>query len=202
MCLISLLLPSTHLEGHALTARLTHQIDYPYLLLLVSGGHTQILAVHKYGHYERFGSTIDDALGEAFDKTAKLLSLGFPGGPQVERHAKQGNGTRFALPVPMSDRQNCDFSFSGLKTAVRQLAQERMPLSSQDVCDLCASFQNTICAVLQNRLSFAFETMKPGLSQYGLAFGHCGRGRGERSNSADFRHAVQSAWPHTHCPAA
>ncbi len=107
-----------HLEGHALTARLTDGVDFPYLLLLVSGGHSQFLAVHGIGRYERLGTTIDDALGEAFDKTAKLLGLPNPGGPNVERAALSGDATRFAFPRPMLARGSLDFSFSGLKTAV------------------------------------------------------------------------------------
>src|SRR5690606_32882045 len=113
-----------HLEGHALTARLTDQLDFPYLLLLVSGGHTQMVMVRGIGNYERLGTTIDDALGEAFDKTAKLLGLPYPGGPAVERMAKQGDAKRFPLPRPLKGESRLDFSFSGLKTAVRQTATE------------------------------------------------------------------------------
>src|SRR3546814_4132807 len=104
-----------HLEGHALTARLTDGVGYPYLLLLVSGGHCQLLAVEGVGCYRRLGTTIDDAAGEAFDKTAKLLGLGYPGGPAVERAAEAGDPDRFDLPRPMLGRPGCDFSFSGLK---------------------------------------------------------------------------------------
>ena len=109
-----------HLEGHALTARLTDGLDFPYLLLLVSGGHCQLLSVEGIGEYKRLGTTIDDALGEAFDKTAKMLGLGFPGGPAVEKMAKLGDGERFSLPRPLKGRKGADFSFSGLKTKVRQ----------------------------------------------------------------------------------
>ena len=112
-----------HLEGHALTARLTDGLDFPYLLLLVSGGHCQLLAVEGVGDYRRLGTTVDDALGEAFDKTAKMLGLGFPGGPEVEKAARNGDGSRFSLPRPMKGREGADFSFSGLKTRIRQTSR-------------------------------------------------------------------------------
>jgi N6-L-threonylcarbamoyladenine synthase len=144
-----------HLEGHALTARLTDGLAFPYLLLLVSGGHTQFLAVEGVGEYRRIGSTIDDALGEAFDKAAKLLGLGYPGGPAVEAAAKNGNGERFALPRPLIDRPGADFSFSGLKTALRLAAEAIAPLSEQDVADLCASFQAAVTDVVANRAAHA-----------------------------------------------
>ncbi len=114
------LLAVNHLEGHALTARLLGQVEFPYLLLLISGGHTQFQIVEGVGRYHRLGTTIDDALGEAFDKVAKLLGLGYPGGPQVERRARSGDATRFAFPRPLKGRKDCNFSFSGLKTAVRE----------------------------------------------------------------------------------
>ena len=122
------LLPLNHLEGHALTATLTDGLAFPYLLLLVSGGHTQLVAVEGVGRYRRLGTTIDDALGEAFDKTAKLLGLPYPGGPNVERAAKAGDPKRFSLPRPMQDAPGCDFSFSGLKTALRIAAESHAPL--------------------------------------------------------------------------
>ncbi len=117
-----------HLEAHALTARLTDGIDFPYLLLLVSGGHTQLVAVKGVDQYQRLGTTLDDAIGEAFDKAAKMLGLGYPGGPQVESRAAQGDATRFDLPRPMLGRQNADFSLSGLKTAMRLTAERLAPL--------------------------------------------------------------------------
>ncbi len=134
-----------HLEGHALTPRLTDALAYPYLLLLVSGGHCQILRVGGLGDYRRLGGTIDDAPGEAFDKVAKLLGLGFPGGPEVERWAAGGDPGRFPLPRPLLDRPGCDMSFSGLKTAVAR-AVERLEaaqggLREADIADLCAAFQ-------------------------------------------------------------
>ena len=146
-----------HLEAHALTARLTDGLDYPYLLLLVSGGHTQILAVEGFGAYERWATTIDDALGEAFDKTAKLLSLGFPGGPAVERAAVKGDPARFDLPRPLQGQETLNFSFSGLKTAIRQEATRLAPLSEQDVADLCASFQAAVRDVVTDRIRRAME---------------------------------------------
>lgn len=137
-----------HLEGHALTARLTDDVAFPYLLLLVSGGHTQFLLVEGVGRYRRFGSTIDDALGEAFDKTAKLLQLGFPGGPAVERAARDGDPRRFSLPRPMLDRPGVDLSFAGLKTAVRTAAHAAAPLAPADIADLCAGFQAAVTDVI------------------------------------------------------
>lgn len=144
-----------HLEGHALTARLTDGIAFPYLLLLVSGGHTQILRVDGVGRYTRIGTTIDDALGEAFDKTAKLLGLGYPGGPAVERRAAGGDPKRFSLPRPMLHRSEPDFSFSGLKTAVRQEAEAAAPLDDKAVDDLCAAFQAAVGDVVADRVGLA-----------------------------------------------
>ncbi len=146
-----------HLEGHALTARMTHGLEYPYLLLLVSGGHTQLIAVEAPGRYRRYATTIDDALGEAFDKTAKLLGLPAPGGPAVEQAARRGNGTAFALPRPMKGEARPDFSFSGLKTAIRQAALERAPLTPSDVDDLCASFQQAVCDAVADRVKRALQ---------------------------------------------
>jgi N6-L-threonylcarbamoyladenine synthase len=145
------LLPLNHLEGHALTARLTDGLAFPYLLLLVSGGHTQLIAIEGVGRYRRLGTTIDDALGEAFDKTAKLLGLGFPGGPQVERSGLTGDPDRFALPRPLKGTHGCDFSFSGLKTALRLEAEAIAPLDESDVADLSASFQAAVSDVIDDR---------------------------------------------------
>jgi len=146
-----------HLEAHALTVGLTEGLRPPYLLLLVSGGHTQLLTVRGVGHYERLGTTIDDALGEAFDKTAKLLGLGFPGGPAVEQAAARGRPGRFALPRPMVGRAEPHFSFAGLKTAVRRQAQALAPLSEPDIADLCADFQAAVCDSLADRVRRAME---------------------------------------------
>src|SRR5688572_20707648 len=141
-----------HLEGHALTARLTDGLDFPYLLLLVSGGHTQIVLVRGVGRYERWATTIDDALGEAFDKTAKLIGLPYPGGPNLEKAARDGDPKRFAFPRPMKGSAQPDFSFAGLKTAVRQAATAVAPLSDQDVADICASFQAAVSDALADRV--------------------------------------------------
>jgi N6-L-threonylcarbamoyladenine synthase len=146
------LIAVNHLEAHALTARLTHGVAFPYCLFLVSGGHTQIVAVRDVGNYVRLGTTLDDAVGEAFDKTAKLLSLGYPGGPEVEREAQRGDAARFALPRPMLGREEPDFSLSGLKTALRLEAEKVAPLSDQDVADLCASFQGAVVDVVADRV--------------------------------------------------
>jgi N6-L-threonylcarbamoyladenine synthase len=146
-----------HLEAHALTVGLTDGLAPPYLLLLVSGGHTQTLLVVGVGRYRRIGTTIDDALGEAFDKTAKLLGLGQPGGPAVEQAARDGDGTRFKLPRPMVGRAEPHFSLAGLKTALRQQAQAIAPLRSQDVADLAASFEGAVCASVSDRVRIAMR---------------------------------------------
>jgi N6-L-threonylcarbamoyladenine synthase len=146
------LIAVNHLEAHALTARLTDGVPFPYCLFLASGGHTQILAVLNVGEYIRLGTTADDAIGEAFDKTAKLLGLGYPGGPEVEKEALKGDPERFILPRPMLGRAEADFSLSGLKTALRIEAEKIAPLSDQDVSDLCASFQQAVVDVVTDRL--------------------------------------------------
>ncbi|QPC85973.1 tRNA (adenosine(37)-N6)-threonylcarbamoyltransferase complex transferase subunit TsaD [Mesorhizobium sp. NBSH29] len=154
------LITVNHLEGHALTARLTDEASFPYLLLLVSGGHTQIVLVRGVGHYERWATTIDDALGEAFDKTAKLIGLPYPGGPNVERAAKTGDPKRFAFPRPLKGEARPDFSFSGLKTAVRQAATAIAPLSDQDISDISASFQTAIAETLEDRVSRSLDRFR------------------------------------------
>jgi N6-L-threonylcarbamoyladenine synthase len=141
-----------HLEAHALTARLTDATPFPYCLFLASGGHTQIVAVRGVGDYVRLGTTRDDAIGEAFDKTAKLLGLGYPGGPEVEKIAAGGDRGRFLLPRPMIGRGDADFSLSGLKTALRLEAEKIAPLSQTDVADLCASFQLAVIEMVADRL--------------------------------------------------
>jgi len=152
-----------HLEAHALTARLTDGVAFPYLLLLVSGGHCQLLAVEGVGRYRRWGTTIDDAVGEAFDKTAKLLGLGYPGGPRVEAIAAEAlEPERFRLPRPMVGRPGCDFSFSGLKTAVRQAVEALPPgdLERRDVADLAAAFQGAVAASLTDRTAGAIARFR------------------------------------------
>ena len=146
-----------HLEAHALTVGLTEGLKPPYLLLLVSGGHTQLLIVRGVGDYERLGTTIDDALGEAFDKTAKLLGLGFPGGPAVEQAARTGDASRFDLPRPMLGRAEPHFSFAGLKTAVRRTAEQLAPLKPQDVADIAASFQEAVAQSVADRCARAMD---------------------------------------------
>ncbi len=154
------LIAVNHLEAHALTARLTHKLEFPYLLLLVSGGHTQLVFVENVGTYIRIGTTRDDAIGEAFDKTAKLLGLPYPGGPAVERCAEGGNPARFNLPRPMLGRPEPDFSLSGLKTAIRQEAERIAPISRQDIADLCASFQAAITDVIVDRVQVALQSLR------------------------------------------
>lgn len=151
-----------HLEGHALTARLTGDAAFPYLLLLISGGHCQLQVVEGPGRYTRLGTTIDDALGEAFDKVSKMLGLGYPGGPAVEAAAANGNDARFALPRPLKGKPGCDFSFSGLKAAVRRSieALPAGPLTKTDVADMCASFQGAAGDAVVDRCRNAIETFR------------------------------------------
>ncbi len=144
-----------HLEGHALSARLTDDVAFPYLLLLVSGGHCQLLSVEGVGAYRRFGTTIDDAAGECFDKGAKLLGLGYPGGPAVERAARSGDAARFPLPRPLVGRRGCDFSFSGLKTALAQTVRRAGALDEGQRADLAASLQAAIVDCLVDRTAHA-----------------------------------------------
>jgi N6-L-threonylcarbamoyladenine synthase len=146
------LLAVNHLEAHALTPRLTTALEFPYCLFLVSGGHTQIVAVLGVGDYVRLGTTVDDAMGEAFDKVAKMLGLPYPGGPQVERAAASGDPERFAFPRPMLGRPEPNFSLSGLKTAVRNEASRLIPLEDQDIADLCAGFQAAVLESTADRL--------------------------------------------------
>jgi N6-L-threonylcarbamoyladenine synthase len=157
-----------HLEGHALTARLTDDIAFPFLLLLVSGGHSQILAVEGVGKYKRLGTTIDDAAGECFDKTAKILGLGWPGGPALERKAAECTDPavtlrKFSFPKPFFGKPGCDFSFSGLKTAAKRMAEKLPPENgadparSIDVADFCFAFQETMAAILADRMRNAIK---------------------------------------------
>ena len=137
-----------HLEGHLLSPRMTSDLEFPYLMLLVSGGHCQFVVALGVGEYKILGQTLDDAVGEAFDKVAKLLNLGYPGGPIIEKLAKDGDPLKYALPMPLAHRKGCDFSFSGLKTAVRDLVAREKNL---DVNSLCASFQYTVGKILAER---------------------------------------------------
>ena len=147
-----------HLEGHALSPKLDTQLDYPYLLLLISGGHTQFLNVESLGKYKRLGTTIDDALGEAFDKTAKMLGIDFPGGPQIEILAAKGNPKKHILPKPILNRGGCNLSFAGLKTAVLKISKNLK--TEQDRFDLAASFQETIEEILKKKTQIAFDEFK------------------------------------------
>jgi len=149
-----------HLEGHALTARLTADISFPYLLFLTSGGHCQILAVENVGKYKRLGATIDDAAGEAFDKVAKMLGLGYPGGPMIERYAETGDDKRFDLPRPMVGKEGCDLSFSGLKTAVRRLIETSGTFSEKDKADMAACFQRAVSDEIVSRLKNGIKMFK------------------------------------------
>lgn len=164
------LIAVNHLMGHALTARLTHGVEFPFLLLLVSGGHCQLVGVGGAGDFRLYGSTIDDAVGEAFDKTAKILGLPYPGGPAVEEAAKHGNPKAYDLPRPMKGRAGADFSFSGLKTAVRQLAAE----PGRSVEDVSASFQAAVIDILRDRCRIAmglFRSDFPGANVLVVAGG-------------------------------
>ena len=144
-----------HLEGHALSPKLNSTLEFPYLLLLISGGHTQYLLVESLGKYKRLGTTIDDALGEAYDKTAKIIGIEFPGGPKIEKYAEQGNKNRFKLPKPIINRGGCNLSFAGLKTAILRIKSEIK--TEQDKFDLAASFQKTIEEILNEKTKKAFE---------------------------------------------
>lgn len=150
------LLSINHLEGHALTARLTNDVEFPYLTLLVSGGHCQILIVEKMGIYRKLGGTLDDAVGESFDKVAKMLGLDYPGGPIIEKLALDGDPFAYDFPKPMKGREGCDFSFSGLKTAVRLIIQ-KTELTQHSIANICASFQRTIVEILLDRLDNAIK---------------------------------------------
>lgn len=158
------LLAVNHLEAHALTVGLTDAIAPPYLLLLVSGGHTQLLAVRDIGDYKRLGTTLDDALGEAFDKTAKMLGLPYPGGPEVEAQALNGDEARFDLPTPLAGRDVPDFSFAGLKTAIRRQAEALAPVSEKDIADLCASFQRAAGDAVADRTATAMSLYEQSLT--------------------------------------
>ena len=147
-----------HLEGHALSPKLNSKLNYPYLLLLISGGHSQFLSIKSLGKYKRLGTTIDDAVGEAFDKTAKLLGIEFPGGPQIEIYAKKGNPKKYALPKPIINKGGCNLSFAGLKTAVLRIAKQIK--TEQEKYDLAASFQRTIEEILYKKSKVAFEKFK------------------------------------------
>ncbi len=147
-----------HLEGHALSPKLEYKINYPYLLLLISGGHSQFLSVNGLGKYKRLGTTIDDALGEAFDKTAKLLGIEFPGGPKIEEYAKLGNENFYELPKPIINRGGCNLSFAGLKTAVLKISKSIK--SDKEKYDLAASFQKTIEEILYKKSKIAFNEFK------------------------------------------
>ena len=147
-----------HLEGHALSPKLNSKLNYPYLLLLISGGHSQFLSVQKLGQYKRLGTTIDDALGEAFDKTAKLLGIEFPGGPQIEILAKKGNPDKYDLPKPIFNKGGCNLSFAGLKTAILKISKNIR--TEKEKFDLSASFQKTIEEILYKKTKIAFEEFK------------------------------------------
>jgi N6-L-threonylcarbamoyladenine synthase len=146
-----------HLEAHALAARLSPGVEFPYLLLLVSGGHTQLLVCAGVGQYRQLGTSRDDAAGEAFDKTAKLLGLGYPGGPEIERAGRHGNPRRFSLPRPLKGRPGCDFSFSGLKTAVRQLVADADAPDAATVADMAAAVELAICDTIADRTANAIS---------------------------------------------
>tara|TARA_B100000674_G_scaffold108619_1_gene79972 strand:- start:358 stop:1431 length:1074 start_codon:yes stop_codon:yes gene_type:complete len=143
-----------HLEGHALSPMLNSKLNYPYLLLLISGGHSQYLGVKNLGKYKRLGTTIDDAIGEAFDKTAKLLGIEFPGGPQIEVLAKKGDPNKYNLPKPIFNKGGCNLSFAGLKTAILKISKEIK--NDQEKFNLAASFQKTIIEILQKKTKIAF----------------------------------------------
>ena len=162
-----------HLEGHALSPKLNSKLDYPYLLLLISGGHSQYLSVKNLSKYKRLGTTIDDALGEAFDKTAKLLGIEFPGGPQIEVFAKKGDPNKYELPKPIFNKGGCNLSFAGLKTAILKISKEIK--TDQEKFDLAASFQKTVIEILYKKTKIAFtefeKQIKPKEKKFVVAGG-------------------------------
>lgn len=160
-----------HLEGHALTGRLTHDLPFPFLLLLISGGHCQFLEVSGVGQYRLLGTTIDDAVGEAFDKVARVFGLTYPGGPALEKLALTGKSQRFQLPRPLKGRTGCDLSFSGLKTAVRLIAEQQTPLSEQDKADLAAGFQDAVADCLEDRAKQAVKMLEHPVQHFVIAGG-------------------------------
>lgn len=196
-------IPINHLEGHALSPRLADECPFPYLLLLVSGGHCQFLEVTGLGAYRRLGSTIDDAAGEAFDKLAKTLGIGFPGGPAVERLAKHGDPKRFDLPRPLLNRDGLDMSFAGLKTAAAR-ASESTDMDAQAQADLCASFQLAVTdclAVKTARALAAFQSRQSGAARLVVAGGVAANGtiRGALERVATEAGARLIAPPLRHC---
>lgn len=161
-----------HLEAHALTTRLTNNVPFPYLLLLVSGGHCQLIIAHELGKYEVLGQTKDDAVGEAFDKVAKMLNLPYPGGPSIEKIAKTGNSKAFKLPQPYKNAKHFDFSYSGLKTAVFHMIRKQEQLNDQFKADIAASFQQTVSHSLTNRVERAMQHIEElNLERFVLAGG-------------------------------
>ncbi len=162
-----------HLEGHALSPKLNSKLNYPYLLLLISGGHSQYLSVKNLSEYKRIGTTIDDAIGEAFDKTAKLLGIEFPGGPQIEILAKKGNSNKYILPKPIFNKGGCNLSFAGLKTAVLKITKQIK--TNEEKFDLAASFQKTIIEILYKKTKIAFfefeKQIKPKEKKFVVAGG-------------------------------
>jgi N6-L-threonylcarbamoyladenine synthase len=165
------LIAINHLEGHALTVRLTDPIPFPFLLLLISGGHAQFLLVEDLGKYHLLGQTKDDAVGEAFDKVAQLLELDYPGGPHVERLAQNGDPKAYAFPRPLKGKPGCDLSFSGLKTAVRQVVQELTPLTDNQKANIAASFQQAVAESLADRLEQAVRLAPPSVQNVVIAGG-------------------------------
>ena len=152
-------MPINHLEGHILSPRIEYKLPFPYLVLLVTGGHTMLVIAHKIGKYEILGMTLDDALGEAFDKTAKLLNIGFPGGPQIEKLAKKGSPS-IELPQPLIHSNDCNFSFSGLKTSVLKIVNLKKNKSYKFKSDLCCSFQYTILNIIKKKCELGLQLFK------------------------------------------
>lgn len=164
-----------HLEAHALTSRLTNNLEFPFLLLLISGGHCQFLAVEDIGKYQKLGGTIDDSLGESFDKVSKMLGLGYPGGVIVEQYASKAvEKEKFIFPRPMKNRKGCDFSFSGLKTAVKRKINLIDNITEDDIANVCSSFQECIADILENRIVNAikiFQTKYPNAKNFVVSGG-------------------------------
>ena len=151
-------IPINHLEGHLLSTTFNNEIKYPFLSFLLTGGHTQIYLINSIDNYVLLGETLDDAIGEAFDKVAKLLSMPYPGGPEIEKIALEGNPFSFNLPEPLQKTKNLNFSFSGIKTAINLIVKKQKKIDKKFIADLSASFQYTLSKILNNKINRSFDT--------------------------------------------
>jgi N6-L-threonylcarbamoyladenine synthase len=192
-----------HLEAHGLTVRLTHRVSFPYVLLLISGGHCQFLLAEGVGLYHLLGTTRDDAVGETFDKVARMLGLPYPGGPAIEAKAKAGDPNRFPFPVPLAAEKTCDFSFSGLKAAVRRTVEGLpQPLLDQAICDIAASFQQTVGHIFKSRLGYALTMAQDKLPQVRQLVAAGGVASNQALRASLEAQAVDAGWEAVFPPAS